>query len=70
MFNTFKNEIKIVFIENKFIILISTAILLISIILGYIFQPYLYHYFNPVVEDLTNKVETGVVKLTFEDVLY
>ncbi len=70
MFNTFKNEIKIAFSENKFIILISTAILLISIILGYIFQPYLYHYFNPVVEDLTNKVQTGVVKLTFEDVFF
>lgn len=58
-------EIKSAFSENKLAITISIAILFISIILGYVLEPYLYGLLNPVVEDLTQKVQTGVIKITF-----
>ncbi|WP_407413437.1 stage II sporulation protein M [Methanobrevibacter sp.] len=62
------NEIKSAFLENKWAIIISIAILFISLVLGYFLEPYLYSYFNPVVEDLTQKVQSGVIKLTFHDI--
>ena len=61
-------EIKSAFTENKWAIIVSIAILFISLILGYFLEPYLYSYFNPVVEDLTQKVQSGVIKLTFHDI--
>ncbi len=62
------DEIKLAFRENKWAIILSIAILLISIVLGYILEPHLYSYLNPVVEDLTQKVQTGVITLTFSDI--
>ena len=62
------NEVKLAFLENKSAIYISLFILIFSLILGYLLEPYLYSYFNPVVDDLSQKVETGVVKLTFQDI--
>ena len=62
------DEIKSAFRENKWAIIVSIAILFISLILGYILEPYLYTYLNPVVEDLTQKVQSGVIKLTFHDI--
>lgn len=62
------SEIKSAFSENKFAIYISIAILFISLILGYLLEPNLYSYLNPVVEDLTKKVQSGVIKLTFTDI--
>ena len=62
------NEIKRAFTENKLAILASVAILFISLILGYCLEGYLYSYFNPVVENLTQKVQTGVLSLTFHDI--
>ena len=62
------DEVKSAFSENKLAIYISIAILFISLILGYFLEPYLYTYFNPVVEDLTQKVQSGVIKLTFHDI--
>ena len=61
-------EIKSAFTENKWAIVISIAILFISLILGYFLEPYLYSYLNPVVEDLTQKVQSGVIKVTFHDI--
>lgn len=62
------NEIKSVFVENKWAIYISIAILFISLILGYFLEPHLYSYFNPVVDNLTQKVQSGAIKLTFQDI--
>lgn len=62
------NEVKLAFSENKLAIYVSIAILFISLILGYILEPYLFSYFNPVVEELTQKVQSGVIKLTFLDI--
>lgn len=61
-------EIKSAFAENKLAIFVSIAILFISLILGYIFEPQLYDYFNPVVDDLTQKIQSGTVKITFQDI--
>jgi uncharacterized membrane protein SpoIIM required for sporulation len=63
-----KKEVKTAFIENKTAIIASALILFASFILGYVFEPYLHAYLNPVVEDLTRKVKTGVIKLTFADI--
>lgn len=62
------NEVKRAFHENKLAISISAAIFFISLILGYIFQPYLYGYFNPFVEQLTEDVSSGAITLTFRDI--
>lgn len=62
------DEVKIAFKENKLAIYFSIAILFVSIILGYIFEPSLYSYFNPVVEAVTKKVQSGVIRLTFKDI--
>lgn len=61
-------EVKEAFSENRLAIYISVAILFICLILGYLLEPHLYSYLNPVVEDLTQKVETGVIRLTFFDI--
>ena len=70
MFDLIKREVKLAFIENKFAIIASVLILIIPLILGYVFEPYLFSYLNPVVEDLTNKVQTGVIRLTFSDIFF
>ncbi len=62
------NEVKLAFLENKSAIYISLFILIFSLILGYLLEPYLYRYFNPVVDDLSQKVDNGVLKLTFQDI--
>ena len=65
MLKQFYKEIKFAFLENKLAIYISFFILIISLILGYVLEPYLYSYFNPVVDDLSQKVQSGTIKLTF-----
>lgn len=59
------NEVKLAFSENKTAIVAATLIFLISIVLGYLLEPYLHGLFNPVVDELTQKVKTGVIKVTF-----
>ncbi len=68
MMVSIKKEIKSAFSENRNIIIASAAIFFIALILGYLFQPALYSYFNPLVEDLSDKVRSGVIKLTFQDI--
>lgn len=68
MFIKIKREVKKAFIENKIAIIASVLILFISLILGYFLEPYLHTFLNPIVDDLTNKVETGVIQLTFHDI--
>lgn len=64
------NEVKRAFSENKLAIVSSMAILFISLILGYVLEPSLYSYFNPVVEEFSQKVESGVIQLTFGDIFF
>ena len=66
----FCSEVKLAFFENRLAILISFLILFFSLILGYLMEPYLYSFFNPVVDDLTKKVQTGVIQLTFTDIFF
>ncbi|WP_407424786.1 stage II sporulation protein M [Methanobrevibacter sp.] len=68
MMESIKKEVKLAFTENKGIIVASILIFFISLILGYVFEPSLYSYFNPLVEDLTNKVQSGIIKITFHDI--
>lgn len=62
------NEIKLAFLENKVAILASAIILLGTLIAGYLLQPYLESFFNPVVDKLTQDVKTGVITLTFKTI--
>ncbi|MBQ2652004.1 MAG: stage II sporulation protein M [Methanobrevibacter sp.] len=62
------NEIKLAFSENKMAIYVSIAVLFISLVLGYILEPYLFSYLNPVVEEFTREVESGVLELTFTSI--
>lgn len=64
----FKKEIRLAFSENKKAILISVAILFGSLILGFCLKPYLYDYFNPVVDDLSKQIQSGDIKLTFQSI--
>lgn len=64
------SEIKSAFSENKLAITVSITILFISLVLGYILEPQLHAYLNPVVDDLTQKVQSGVIKLTFTDIFF
>ena len=68
MLKQFYREVKLAFLENKSAIYISIFILVFSLILGYVLEPYLYSYFHPVVDDLSKKVHTGTIKLTFADI--
>ena len=68
MLKQFCNEVKLAFLENKLAILFSFFILILSLILGYVLESYLYSYLNPAVDDLTQKVQTGVIQLTFSDI--
>ena len=64
------NQVKRAFSENKLAIIISVAILFTSLILGYVLEPSLYSYFNPVVDEFTKNVKSGVIKLTFQDIFF
>ena len=65
-----KNEVIQAFNENRLAIIVSSVILIVSLILGYLLEPNLYSYLNPVVEDLTHKVQSGVIQLTFGDIFF
>lgn len=58
-------DVKSAFCENKLAIYAAIAILFVSLILGYLLEPYLYSYFNPIVEELAQNVKQGTIKLTF-----
>lgn len=60
------NEVKLAFCENKLAIVLAAAILFMSLILGYLLEPYLYSWLNPVVDNLTDNVQKGVIQLTFQ----
>ncbi len=64
----FKKEIRLAFSENKIAILISLAILIVSLILGYYLEPYLHGILDPVLQDFTKQVKTGTIKLTFQSI--
>lgn len=66
----FIDEVKLAFSENKLAIYLSIAILFISLILGYVLKPYLFSYLNPVVDDFSQKIQSGVIKLTFSDLFF
>ena len=60
-----KKEIRLAFSENKIAFITAFVILFSSMILGYVFEMELQSYLNPVVDDLSNKVQSGVIRLTF-----
>lgn len=64
------NEVKSAFTENKLAIISAVAIFFISIILGYLLEPYLHGFLNPVVEDMAEKLQKGVIQLTFQSIFF
>ena len=63
-----KNEIKSAFADNKFLILFSAAAFIISLILGYVYQASLHETFAPVVQEISNNLEQGVITFSFRDI--
>lgn len=68
MLKQFYKEVKSAFLENKLAIYLSLFILIFSLVSGYLFESYFSSYLQPAVDDLTQKVETGVIELTFGDI--
>ena len=64
------NVVKSAFTENKLAIISAVAIFFISIILGYLLEPYLHGFLNPVVEDMAEKLQKGVIQLTFQSIFF
>ena len=64
------NEIKLAFTENKTALISATAILFISLILGYYLEPYLHSYMGPVLDEFAKRVESGVIELTFQSLFF
>ena len=63
-----KNEIKSAFADNKFLILFSATAFIISLILGYVYQASLHETFAPVVQEISNNLEQGVITFSFKDI--
>ena len=70
MMSNIKYEVVSAFKENRLAIVSSIIVLLVSIILGYVLEPNLHSHLSPVVEDLTKKVQSGVIQLTFGDIFF
>lgn len=62
------NEIKKAFKNNSKILIISLVIFMGCLFAGYFLKPYLYDFFNPVAQKLTDDVKKGVISLTFQDI--
>ena len=63
-----KNEIKSTFADNKFLILFSANAFIIYLILGYVYQASLHETFAPVVQEISNNLEQGVITFSFKDI--
>lgn len=64
------SEVKSAFSENRWAIIVAAAILFISFVLGYYLQPYLQSFLEPVVDKFAQKVEKGVIELTFQSLFF
>jgi uncharacterized membrane protein SpoIIM required for sporulation len=57
-------------VENKFIILLSTALFVIPMFLGYFFAPYISEALNPMVDSFRDRVQSGDIKLTHDSIFF
>jgi len=64
------NEIKIAFIENKSLLLLSALLFLIPMFLGYIFAPYISEILNPMIDSFRDKVQSGEIKITPDSIFF
>lgn len=64
----FKKEIRLAFTQNKLPIIVSAAILIVSLLLGYYLEPYLQGLLNPVLDEFTKQVQSGNIQLTFQSI--
>jgi uncharacterized membrane protein SpoIIM required for sporulation len=68
LFNSVKNEIKESFIENKYILFLSTILFMFPLILGYLLGHNLQVLLEPVFTEFKKKISTGEVKLSFDSI--
>lgn len=66
--NIVRLELKKAFIDNKYPLLISTIIFIVSLVIGYIFSSSLNSVFNPIINELINDLESGVITLSFHHI--
>lgn len=60
-----KEDIKNAFADNRYLILLSAIIFLITLFAGYFLKQNLYDYLNPGVEQLKESVGNGTIKVNF-----
>lgn len=63
-----KDQVKNAFADNKYLLLISAVIFIVSLILGFILEPYLYSFFNPVINQMEDELAAGVISVTFQSI--
>lgn len=62
------DEIKLAFRDNWRLLLFSSIIFIVSLVIGFIYQASLHSTFAPVVQQLTNDLEQGIITFTFKDI--
>ncbi len=63
-----RNEIRNAFVDNKYLLLTSTILFIVSLLAGFLLEPYLYSLFNPVVNQLQDELARGVISVTFQSI--
>ena len=61
-------QIKDAFADNKYLLLISAIIFIVSLLLGFLLEPYLYSIFNPVVNKMQEDLASGAISVTFQSI--
>jgi len=59
-----KKEIKVAFVENKYLLLISALLFIIPMFAGYFFAPFFKSMLNPMVDSFRDRVSKGEIQLT------
>ncbi|KZX17145.1 hypothetical protein MBCUT_03770 [Methanobrevibacter cuticularis] len=62
------HEIKIAFVENKFLLVFSALLFVIPMLLSYFFAPYIASYMNPMVNTFRDRVQDGQITLATDSI--
>ncbi|MDO5849137.1 MAG: stage II sporulation protein M [Methanobrevibacter sp.] len=63
-----KHDVREAFADNRYIILISALIFLITLFAGYFFHSLLSSYLSPAVQQLSEGVKNGSIQITFQTI--
>lgn len=63
-----KKQVKDAFADNRYLLLISAIIFIVSLGLGFLLEPNLYSIFNPVVNQMQDDLASGAISVTFQSI--